>query len=124
LALTGVVSALMIMLNGICVSDAQTGHYAMNLPVPLSAIERIEVLEGVAASLAGGNAFCGAINIMQEPACSTATGEYFNPAPGPNYPYVIIGDFFKFTKNFALNTCTYAFFFVPLRRKRRKHKKL
>ena len=60
----GTFDQVMIMLNGICVSDAQTGHYAMNLPVPLSAIERIEVLEGAAASLAGGNAFCGAINIV------------------------------------------------------------
>jgi len=36
----------------------------MNIPIPLSVIERIEVLEGAAASLAGGNAFCGAINIV------------------------------------------------------------
>ncbi len=60
----GTFDQVMILLNGVCVSDAQTGHYAMNLPIPLSAIERIEVLEGAAASLAGGNAFCGAINIV------------------------------------------------------------
>ena len=60
----GTFDQVMIMLNGVCVSDAQTGHYAMNIPIPLSAIERIEVLEGAAASLAGGNAFCGAINIV------------------------------------------------------------
>ena len=60
----GTFDQVMIMLNGVCVSDAQTGHYAMNIPIPLSAIERIEVLEGAAASLVGGNAFCGAINIV------------------------------------------------------------
>jgi iron complex outermembrane receptor protein len=60
----GTFDQVMILLNGVCVSDAQTGHYAMNIPIPLSAIERIEVLEGAAASLAGGNAFCGAINIV------------------------------------------------------------
>lgn len=60
----GTFDQVMILLNGVSVSDAQTGHYAMNLPVPLSAIERIEVLEGAAASLIGGNAFCGAINIV------------------------------------------------------------
>ena len=60
----GTFDQVMIMLNGVCVSDAQTGHYAMNIPIPLSAIERIEVLEGAAASLGGGNAFCGAINIV------------------------------------------------------------
>lgn len=60
----GTFDQVMILLNGVCVSDAQTGHYAMNIPVTLSAIERIEVLEGADASLAGGNAFCGAINIV------------------------------------------------------------
>lgn len=60
----GTFDQVMILLNGVCVSDAQTGHYALNIPVPLSAIERIEVLEGAAASLVGGNAFCGAINIV------------------------------------------------------------
>lgn len=60
----GTFDQVMIMLNGVCVSDAQTGHYAMNIPIPLSAIERIEVLEGAAASMAGANAFCGAINIV------------------------------------------------------------
>ena len=60
----GTFDQVLIMLNGVNVSDAQTGHYAMNIPIPLSAIERIEVLEGAAASLTGGNAFCGAINIV------------------------------------------------------------
>ena len=60
----GTFDQVLIMLNGVSVSDAQTGHYAMNIPVPLSAIERIEVLEGAAASLIGANAFCGAINIV------------------------------------------------------------
>lgn len=60
----GTFDQVMILLNGVSVSDAQTGHYAMNIPIPLSAIERIEVLEGAAASLVGGNALCGAINIV------------------------------------------------------------
>lgn len=60
----GTFDQVIILLNGVCVSDAQTGHYAMNIPIPLSAIERIEVLAGAAASPAGGNAFCGAINIV------------------------------------------------------------
>lgn len=60
----GTFDQVMICLNGIAVSDAQTGHYALNLPVPLSSIERIEVLQGAAASLNGGSAFTGAINIV------------------------------------------------------------
>lgn len=60
----GTFDQVMILLNGVCVSDAQTGHYALNLPVPLSSVERIEILQGAAASLTGANAFCGAINIV------------------------------------------------------------
>lgn len=60
----GTFDQVMIMLNGVNICDAQTGHYALNLPVPLSAIQRIEVLQGAVASLAGGNAFSGAINIV------------------------------------------------------------
>ena len=60
----GTFDQVLIMLNGVSVSDAQTGHYALNIPVPISAIERIEVLEGAAASLVGGNAFVGAVNIV------------------------------------------------------------
>ena len=60
----GTFDQVMIMLNGVSISDAQTGHYALNLPLPVSAIERIEVLQGAAASLIGANAFVGAINIV------------------------------------------------------------
>ena len=60
----GTFDQVLICLNGIALSDAQTGHYALNLPVPLSSIERIEVLQGAAASLNGGSAFTGAINIV------------------------------------------------------------
>ncbi len=60
----GTFDQVKICLNGIPVSDAQTGHYALNLPIPLSAIARIEVLQGAAASLVGGSAFTGAINIV------------------------------------------------------------
>lgn len=35
----------LIMVNGIKVSDPQTGHHVLNLPVSLDDIERIEVLD-------------------------------------------------------------------------------
>jgi iron complex outermembrane receptor protein len=34
-----------VQINGISVKDAQTGHYTMNIPLPLALIERIEVEE-------------------------------------------------------------------------------
>ncbi|HAQ19295.1 MAG TPA: vitamin B12 receptor [Prolixibacteraceae bacterium] len=54
----------LILLNGINISDPQTGHHALNLPVSLKNIQRIEILEGPAARIFGPNAFSGAINII------------------------------------------------------------
>ncbi len=54
----------LILLNGINLSDPQTGHHNFNLPVSLKNISRIEILEGPAARVYGPNAFSGAINII------------------------------------------------------------
>lgn len=54
----------LILLNGINITDPQTGHHNLNLPVSLSQVERIEILEGPAARVYGPNAFSGAINIV------------------------------------------------------------
>ncbi len=54
----------LILINGIKISDPQTGHHSFNLPVDLTNIERIEVLKGPAARTFGQNAFSGAINII------------------------------------------------------------
>lgn len=55
---------VMILLNGINVTDPQTGHLSMNLPVDMASIERIEILEGSGARAFGPNAFSGAINFV------------------------------------------------------------
>ena len=60
----GTFDQVLILLNGINITDPQTGHHNLNLPVSLSQIERIEVLEGPAARVYGPNAFSGAINIV------------------------------------------------------------
>ncbi len=54
----------LILLNGINISDPQTGHHALNLPVSFKNIQRIEILEGPSARIFGPNAFSGAINII------------------------------------------------------------
>lgn len=53
-----------VLLNGINISNAQTGHYSFDLPVNLSDIERIEVLHGPSALIYGSSAFAGGINII------------------------------------------------------------
>lgn len=55
---------VMVLLNGVNVTDPQTGHLSLNLPVDLQSIERIEVLEGPGARVYGPNAFSGAINFI------------------------------------------------------------
>lgn len=60
----GTFDQTLILLNGINITDPQTGHHNLNLPVSLAQIERIEILEGPAARVYGPNAFSGAINIV------------------------------------------------------------
>lgn len=60
----GTFDQTLILINGINVTDPQTGHHSMNLPVDLKGIERIEVLKGPGARIFGPNAFNGAINII------------------------------------------------------------
>ncbi|MFA8435514.1 MAG: TonB-dependent receptor plug domain-containing protein [Marinifilaceae bacterium] len=54
----------MILLNGVNVTDPQTGHLSLNLPVDIESIERVEILEGPGARVYGPNAFSGAINFI------------------------------------------------------------
>jgi vitamin B12 transporter len=54
----------LILLDGMKLSDSQTGHHSMNLPVNIEDIEKIEVLNGQASTIYGPNALAGVINII------------------------------------------------------------
>jgi iron complex outermembrane receptor protein len=54
----------LVLIDGVNVSDSQTGHHNMDLPVNLEDIERIEVLKGPGARVYGNNAMSGVINII------------------------------------------------------------
>ena len=57
---------VLVLLNGVNITDPQTGHYNMDIPLNLSDVSRVEVLEGSSARVLGPNAFSGAINIVTE----------------------------------------------------------
>jgi iron complex outermembrane receptor protein len=60
----GTFDQTLVLLNGVKVSDPQTGHNMMNLPISLDDIDHIEVLRGSASRIYGLNAITGAINII------------------------------------------------------------
>lgn len=60
----GTFEQTLVLVDGIKIINAQTAHNMMNIPIPMSAIERIEILRGSAARIYGINAISGAINII------------------------------------------------------------
>jgi iron complex outermembrane receptor protein len=54
----------LILLNGINLTDPQTGHHNLNLPIDLESIDRIEILQGPGSRALGPHAFSGIINIV------------------------------------------------------------
>jgi iron complex outermembrane receptor protein len=62
----GTSEQIIILLNGINICDPQTGHNAMDLPVDLSNIVRIEVIEGPAGRIYGTSSLVGAINVVTQ----------------------------------------------------------
>ena len=55
---------VLLLLNGVNVTDPQTGHHNTNIPMNLNDVDRIEILEGSGARTHGPGAFSGAINIV------------------------------------------------------------
>ncbi len=60
----GTFDETLILLNGINITNPQTGHYNLVLPLDIESIGRVEVLKGPASRVYGTNAFCGAVNFI------------------------------------------------------------
>jgi len=54
----------MVLLNGVNITDPQTGHHNLNIPIDINCIERVEILKGAGARIFGPNAFSGVVNII------------------------------------------------------------
>lgn len=57
----------LVLLDGLRMNDAQSGHHNMDLPVPTDAIDRIEILRGAGSTLYGSDAMAGSVNIITGP---------------------------------------------------------
>ena len=82
----GTQDQIILLLNGINICDPQTGHNAMDLPIDLSEIVRIEVIEGPAGRIYGSSSLVGAINIVTRP-----TGPTTVHAEAGSYGYAKVG---------------------------------
>ncbi|PSQ84181.1 MAG: TonB-dependent receptor [Bacteroidetes bacterium QH_2_63_10] len=69
-------NGVLLLLDGARLNDPYTGHFLMDLPVPLSAIARVEVLRGPATALYGPDALGGVVHLI------TKTGLRQDPGTG------------------------------------------
>jgi iron complex outermembrane receptor protein len=54
----------LVLMNGLRMDDVETSHHDMDLPLPTSAIERIEVLPGAGSIFYGSDATGGTVNFI------------------------------------------------------------
>lgn len=55
---------LLVLVDGVRMSDPQTGHFDLDLVVPLERVERIEILKGPGSALYGSDAIGGVVNVV------------------------------------------------------------
>jgi len=54
----------LVLLNGFRINDAQTSHHNLDLPVPLEAMDSIQVMEGAGSTLHGVDALSGVVDFL------------------------------------------------------------
>lgn len=54
----------LVLIDGVRINDAQSGHHNADFPLSLDDVERIEVLRGPGSSLHGADAFGGVIQVV------------------------------------------------------------
>lgn len=86
----GTFDQVIVLLNGINITDPQTGHQNLDIPIDISIVDRIEVLQGTSMNVFGLSSFSGAINIVTcektdnnvEVGMSGGSDGYFSPHAG------------------------------------------
>lgn len=54
----------LVLLNGFRINDSQTSHHTLDLPVPLEAMNSIQVLQGAGSTLHGVDALSGVVDFL------------------------------------------------------------
>lgn len=65
---------VLVLVDGVRMNDAQTGHFHLDLAIPLEEVERIEVLRGGGSSVHGSDAMAGVIHIVTRRGGPAAVG--------------------------------------------------
>jgi outer membrane cobalamin receptor len=56
----------LVLVNGLRVNDPETGHLNLDIPLPLEAISRIDILHGSGSTFYGSDAIGGAVNLITQ----------------------------------------------------------
>ncbi len=105
----GTFEQTLILIDGVKISDPQTGHHNLNIPISLENVEQIEILKGQGSRIFGPNAFSGVINIitkkMKESSLSFSAlgGEHglFETNIFASLPFGVFGNNFSYSKKRA-----------------------
>lgn len=57
-------NGVLLLVDGARINDPMTGHFLMDLPIPIAEIARVEVLRGPAAAIYGPDALGGVVHII------------------------------------------------------------
>jgi iron complex outermembrane recepter protein len=60
----GTFGQTLFLLNGMRLNDAQSGHHDMDIPVPIEAIQQVEILQGAGSNQYGSDAVGGVVNVV------------------------------------------------------------
>jgi outer membrane cobalamin receptor len=71
---------ILVLLNGFRINDSQASHHNLDLPIPMEALDSIQVLHGAGSTLHGADALSGAVDFLT--AAPRATTLQLNSAFG------------------------------------------
>lgn len=63
----------LILVNGLRVNDPETGHLNLDIPIPLDAVTRVDILHGSGSTFYGSDAIGGAVNLLTGPPANGLT---------------------------------------------------